>query len=119
MLVSFVEGIVGGALVVFAVPFFDKLRIDDPVGALSVHLVNGIWGTLAVGIFASNGDDITFMGQLKGVIVVAIFAFVVSYVILYVINKVMPLRAHKDEEVQGLDVEECGVEAYPEFKRAF
>ncbi|MGA1932974.1 ammonium transporter [Arcobacter sp. YIC-464] len=112
-------GAIGGALVVFGVSFFDKIRIDDPVGALSVHLVNGIWGTLAVGIFASNGDDITFMGQLKGVIVVAIFAFVVSYVILYVINKVMPLRAHKDEEVQGLDVEECGVEAYPEFKRAF
>jgi len=112
-------GAIGGALVVFGVSFFDKLRIDDPVGALSVHLVNGIWGTLAVGIFASNGEDITFMGQLKGVIVVAIFAFVVSYVILYIINKVMPLRAHKDEEVQGLDVEECGVEAYPEFKRAF
>ena len=112
-------GAIGGALVVFGVSFFDKLKLDDPVGALSVHLVNGIWGTLAVGIFASNGDDITFMGQLKGVIVVAIFAFVVSYVILYIINKVMPLRAHKDEEVQGLDVEECGVEAYPEFKRAF
>lgn len=112
-------GAIGGALVVFGVSFFDKLKLDDPVGALSVHLVNGIWGTLAVGIFVSNGDDITFMGQLKGVIVVAIFAFVVSYVILYIINKVMPLRADKDEEVQGLDVEECGVEAYPEFKRAF
>ncbi|UTJ06271.1 ammonium transporter [Arcobacter roscoffensis] len=112
-------GAIGGALVVFGVSFFDKLRIDDPVGALSVHLVNGIWGTLAVGIFASNGEDITFMGQLKGVIVVAIFAFVVSYILLYIINKVLPLRAHKDEEVQGLDVEECGVEAYPEFKRAF
>lgn len=112
-------GAIGGALVVFGVYFFDKLKLDDPVGALSVHLVNGIWGTLAVGIFASNGEDITFLGQLKGVIVIAIFAFVVSYVILYLINKVMPLRAHKDEEVQGLDVEECGVEAYPEFKRAF
>lgn len=112
-------GAIGGALVVFGVSFFDKLRIDDPVGALSVHLVNGIWGTLAVGIFASNGEDITFMGQLKGVIVVAIFAFVVSYILLYIINKVLPLRAEKDEEVQGLDVEECGVEAYPEFKRAF
>ncbi|MFK2823254.1 ammonium transporter [Arcobacter sp. YIC-80] len=112
-------GAIGGALVVFGVSFFDKLKLDDPVGALSVHLVNGIWGTLAVGIFASNGEDITFLGQLKGVIVIAIFAFVVSYVILYLINKVMPLRAHKDEEVQGLDVEECGVEAYPEFKRAF
>ncbi|MEN8717896.1 MAG: ammonium transporter [Sulfurovum sp.] len=112
-------GAIGGTLVVFGVSFFDKIRIDDPVGALSVHLVNGIWGTLAVGIFASNGDDITLMGQLKGIIVVGIFAFISSYVILYIINKIVPLRAENDEEMQGLDVEECGIEAYPEFKRAF
>ena len=112
-------GAIGGALVVVGVSFFDKLKLDDPVGALSVHLVNGIWGTLAVGIFASNGDDITFMGQLKGVILIAIFAFVVSYIVLYIINKIIPLRAGNDEEMQGLDVEECGLEAYPEFKRAF
>ncbi len=112
-------GAIGGALVVFGVSFFDKLKLDDPVGALSVHLLNGIWGTLAVGIFAANGDDITLMGQLKGVVVVALFAFVTSYIVLFIINKIMPLRAHSDEEMQGLDVEECGVEAYPEFKRAF
>jgi len=112
-------GTIGGILVVFGVSFFDKLRLDDPVGALSVHLLNGIWGTLAVGIFASNGDDITFLGQLKGVVVVAIFAFVISYIVLFIINKIAPLRAHNDEEMQGLDVEECGLEAYPEFKRAF
>jgi len=113
-------GGIGGALVVFAVPFFDKLKMDDPVGALSVHLVNGIWGTLAVGIFASDPtNSITFLGQLKGVIVVAIFAFSSSFIILYAINRVMPLRIDKDEEIEGLDVNECGVEAYPEFKRAF
>lgn len=112
-------GAIGGLLVVFGVSFFDKLRLDDPVGALSVHLLNGIWGTLAVGIFASNGTDITFLGQLKGVVVVGVFAFVVSFVVLFIINKIAPLRAHKDEEMQGLDVEECGLEAYPEFKRAF
>ena len=112
-------GAVGGLLVVFGVSFFDRLKLDDPVGALSVHLLNGIWGTLAVGIFASNGTDITFLGQLKGVIVVAIFAFVSSYIVLFVIDKVMSLRADSDEEMQGLDVEECGLEAYPEFKRAF
>ncbi len=113
-------GAIGGLLVVFAVPFFDKLRLDDPVGALSVHLVNGIWGTLAVGIFASNPEaGITFMGQLKGVIVVAVFAFVSSYIVLFVINKFMPLKATADEEMEGLDVNECGLEAYPEFKRAF
>ncbi len=112
-------GAIGGALVVVGVSFFDKLRLDDPVGALSVHLVNGIWGTIAVGLFASNGDDITLIGQLKGILVIGIFAFVSSFIILYIINKIMPLRAHNDEEMQGLDVEECGLEAYPEFKRAF
>ncbi len=112
-------GAIGGAIVVFGVSFFDKLKLDDPVGALSVHLLNGIWGTLAVGIFASNGSDISFLGQLKGVCLIAVFAFTSSYIILYCINKFMPLRAHNDEELQGLDVEECGLEAYPEFKRAF
>jgi Amt family ammonium transporter len=112
-------GAVGGILVIFGVSFFDKLKLDDPVGALSVHLLNGIWGTIAVGIFASNGDDITLLGQLKGVLVVGTFAFVTSFVILFIINKIVPLRAEKDEEMQGLDVEECGLEAYPEFKRAF
>lgn len=112
-------GAVGGALVVVGVSLFDKLRLDDPVGALSVHLVNGIWGTIAVGLFASNGDDITLIGQLKGILVIGVFAFVSSYIVLFIINKIMPLRAHNDEEMQGLDVEECGLEAYPEFKRAF
>lgn len=112
-------GSIGGALVVFAVSFFDKLKIDDPVGALSVHLVNGIWGTLAVGIFASNGESITLLGQIKGILIIGVFAFVVSFVVLYILNKIVALRAHNDEEMQGLDVEECGLEAYPEFKRAF
>ena len=106
-------GAIGGVLVVYAVSFFDKLQLDDPVGALSVHLVNGIWGTLAVGIFS----DKPFMPQLKGVVVVGVFAFVVSYVVLFAINKVMHLRVEDDDEMQGLDIVECGIEAYPEFKR--
>ena len=110
-------GAIGGVLVVFAVPFFDKLRLDDPVGALSVHLVNGIWGTLAVGIFASDGKDITLLGQIKGIVVVGIFAFLVSYGVLYIINKFLPFRATDDDQLQGLDYEECGVESYPEFVR--
>ncbi len=108
-------GAVGGALVVFAIPLFDKLKLDDPVGALSVHLVNGIWGTLAVGIFV---DKISFLDQLKGVAVIGTFAFVVSYVVIYSINKLVPFRAENDMQVQGMDVVECGVEAYPEFRRA-
>lgn len=108
-------GAVGGTLVVFAVPFFDRLRLDDPVGALSVHLVNGIWGTLAVGLFV---ESVSFMDQLKGVAVVAAIVFPVSYAVLSVINKFVPFRAEDDMQVEGMDVGECGVEAYPEFKRA-
>jgi len=108
-------GIIGGALVVFAVPLFDKLKLDDPVGALSVHLVNGIWGTLAVGIFV---ESVSFMDQLKGVIVVAVFAFVSSFIVLFAINKISHFRAEDDAQQEGMDVNECGVEAYPEFKRA-
>jgi Amt family ammonium transporter len=112
-------GFIGGLLVVLAIPLFDKVRIDDPVGALSVHLVNGIWGTLAVGIFASDAaKNITFMNQLKGVAEIAIFVFTVSFVIIYLINKLFPFRATDEEQQQGLDVSECGLEAYPEFKRA-
>lgn len=108
-------GIIGGALVVFAVPIFDKFKLDDPVGALSVHLVNGIWGTLAVGIFV---DSVSFVAQLKGVVLIGIFAFVSSYIVIYIINKFIKFRAADDVQVEGLDVNEVGVEAYPEFKRA-
>jgi len=108
-------GAIGGALVVFAVPMFDKLKLDDPVGALSVHLVNGIWGTVAVGIFV---EDVSLLAQLKGVVVVAIFAFISSFIVLYIINMFVKFRAEDDVQVEGLDVNEVGVEAYPEFKRA-
>ena len=119
MIDAILIGGIGGALVVLAVPLFDRFRIDDPVGALSVHLVNGIWGTLAVGIFASDvAKNITFMNQLKGVAEIAIFVFTVSFVIIYLINKIFPFRATDEEQMQGLDVSECGLEAYPEFKRA-
>ncbi len=112
-------GAIGGTLVVFAVPIFDKLRLDDPVGALSVHLVNGIWGTLAVGIFASNpAEGITLMGQLKGIVVVAAFVFPVSFIVIFIINKIVRFRAEENVQLEGMDVNECGVEAYPEFKRA-
>jgi len=108
-------GAIGGSLVVFAIPLFDKLKLDDPVGALSVHLVNGIWGTLAVGIFV---DDVSILAQLKGIVVIGVFAFVSSFIVLYIINKIVAFRAQDDVQVEGLDVNEVGVEAYPEFKRA-
>ncbi len=107
-------GGIGGLLVVWAVPFFDKLKIDDPVGALSVHLVNGIWGTLAVGIFA----DVSFWSQLKGVIVIGVYAFTISYIVIKLIDtKIAKFRATDDEQLEGLDYIECGIESYPEFKQ--
>jgi len=105
-------GAIGGVLVVLFVPIFDKLKLDDPVGALSVHLVNGIWGTLAVGIFS----DTPFMAQLKGVVVVALFAFVASFIVIFIINKLLPIAADDEGQLEGLDTIECGMESYPEFK---
>lgn len=97
------------ALVVFAV--------DDPVGALSVHLVNGIWGTLAVGIFGL-GEDISLRGQIKGIIIVAVIAFTLSYAALKLIDKFFPFRADDETQIEGLDQSECGLESYPEFVRS-
>ena len=111
---ALIIGAIGGALVFYAVPFFDKLRIDDPVGALSVHLVNGIWGTVATGIW---GEGVSLAAQIKGVVVVGLFAFIISYIVIFAINKAVKFRTDEDNEVEGLDVSECGIEAYPEFKR--
>ena len=108
-------GAIGGALVVWCVPMFDKLRMDDPVGALSVHLVNGIWGTLAVGIFVA---DVSILSQLKGILVVGFIVFPLSWISIYAINKIFVLRAEDDEQLEGIDATECGIEAYPEFKRS-
>ena len=108
-------GFIGGALVVFFVPIFDKLKMDDPVGALSVHLVNGIWGTLAVGIFI---DSVDIMTQLKGIAVVGAIVFPLSFVIIFIINKIFTLRVGDEEQLEGIDYTECGMESYPEFKRS-
>ncbi|SFZ98969.1 Ammonium transporter [hydrothermal vent metagenome] len=108
-------GAIGGALVVLFVPIFDKLKMDDPVGALSVHLINGIWGTLAVGIFVS---EVSILTQLKAIVVVGAIVFPISYATIYLINKFFSLRAGEEEQQEGIDATECGIEAYPEFKRS-
>ena len=108
-------GFVGGALVVWAVPFFDKLKMDDPVGALSVHLVNGIWGTLAAGIFIAEASLLT---QFKAIVVVGSIVFPVSFLTIYLINRIFTLRADDEEQHEGIDATECGIDAYPEFKRS-
>ena len=114
MMVALIDGVVGGILVVLAVPFFDKLRIDDPVGALSVHLVCGIWGTLAVGIF---NPDVSIFAQIKGIVVIGLFVFITSFIVWYILKATMGIRASEEEEYEGLDIHECGLEAYPEFSK--
>ena len=115
MMYAFGVGAVGALIVVVAVPFFDKLRIDDPVGALSVHLVAGIWGTLAVGLFTESA---TFIAQLKGVVVIGAFVFITSFIIWKILDMVVGLRVDEETEINGLDIHETGLECYPEFKKA-
>ena len=114
MIAAFIVGTIGGAIVVFAIPFFDKLRIDDPVGALSVHLLAGIWGTLAVAIF---NPEVTFLAQIKGIVVIGLFVFISSFIVWYILDKIMGLRVSEVEEYDGEDLHETGLEAYPEFSR--
>jgi Amt family ammonium transporter len=104
-------GGIGGALVVFAVPFFDRIKVDDPVGALSVHLVNGIWGTLAVGIFGSA----SLLDQIVGIVTVGVYTVVFSGVVWYGIKITLGLRVSEEEEYAGSDEEEFGMHSYPEF----
>jgi Amt family ammonium transporter len=107
-------GGVGGVLVVFSILALDKLKIDDPVGAISVHGVAGIWGVLAVPLTNSEGS---FVVQLIGVASIFAWVFVCSLIVWGVIKLVMGLRVTEEEEYEGVDIAECGMEAYPEFTR--
>ncbi|HEX9870897.1 MAG TPA: ammonium transporter [Candidatus Tectomicrobia bacterium] len=125
---SLIIGAIAGVLVVAAVLFFDRVRVDDPVGAISVHLVNGVFGTLALGLFAQDlipkttGDGLFFGGgaglffaQLTGVVTVGIFVFAISAIVWLIIKATVGLRVSEDEEIEGLDLGEHGISAYPEF----
>ncbi|MEN3791937.1 ammonium transporter [Fulvimarina sp. MAC3] len=105
-------GGVGGVIVVFMVPLLDKLKIDDVVGAIPVHLVAGIWGTIIV---PATNSDASYGTQLIGIVAYGVFTFVVSLVVFAIIKAVMGLRVSAEEEALGLDRAEVGVEAYPEF----
>lgn len=105
-------GATGGVVVVFSVLVLDKLKIDDPVGAISVHGSVGIWGIFAV--LLSN-DDATFFGQLTGTVCTFLWMFLATLVTLFIIKKVMGLRVSEEEELEGMDMHECGMHAYPEF----
>ena len=110
---AIVIGLIAGVLVVLAVLGFDRLMIDDPVGALSVHLVNGVWGTLAVGLFSSQ---YSVLSQLVGILSVGGAAFATSFAIFYVLKKTLGIRITETEELRGLDVWEHGSEAYAGFQ---
>ncbi len=105
---SIIMGAIGGAIVVFSIIFFDKIKIDDPVGAISVHGVCGIWGTVAVAIFGGAN----LMSQIIGALGVYIFAFVFSLVLFLIIKAIMGVRVSEEEEFAGLDISEHGQEAY-------
>jgi len=107
-------GAVGGVIVVFAVPFLDKIKIDDVVGAIPVHLMAGIWGTLAVPL---TNSDASFANQIVGILLVGVFTVVASTVVWYVIKAVIGLRVDEETEINGLDMAELGMEAYPEFSK--
>jgi Amt family ammonium transporter len=108
-------GSVGGLLVVLAIGFFDQMKIDDPVGALSVHLVNGIWGTLAVGLFGSKAGMSQLGTQLLGIVAIGAFTVIVSAVIWLALKYTIGLRVTPEEELEGLDIGEHGMEAYSGF----
>ncbi|MBD2857922.1 ammonium transporter [Spongiibacter sp. KMU-158] len=105
-------GAVGGVLVVFSILALDKVKIDDPVGAISVHGVVGLWGVMAVPL--TNGDA-TFGGQIYGALVIFGWTFVASLIVWGILKAVMGIRVSEEEEYEGVDISECGMEAYPEF----
>ena len=107
-------GGIGGVIVVFAVPLLDKFKIDDVVGAIPVHLLAGIWGTIAV---ALTNSDASLGTQIAGVLIVGAFTFVVSWIVWTVLKLTMGIRVSEEEELAGLDNAELGMEAYPEFAR--
>ncbi len=113
---AIIIGLIAGVLIVLAVSFVDnKLKLDDPVGAIAVHLVCGVWGTLAVGIFSTNPDH-SFLTQLIGVLCYAAICVVSSFLIIYVLKKTMGIRVSEKEEIEGLDGHEHGMDAYPDFR---
>jgi Amt family ammonium transporter len=107
-------GGIGGLIVVVTVPLLDKFKIDDVVGAIPVHLFAGIWGTIAV-VFSN--PDATLTAQLSGIVLVGAFVSVASAIVWYALALSLGIRASKEDEINGLDLSECGLEAYPEFSR--
>jgi Amt family ammonium transporter len=113
---AIIIGAIAGAIIVFAVSLIDKLRLDDPVGAIAVHLVCGIWGTLAVGIFGALAGMDQFLSQLAGVGSYAAICIISTFIILFILKKTVGIRVSEREELEGLDGFEHGMDAYPDFR---
>ena len=111
-LMATIIGAVGGVIVVFSIVFMDKVKIDDPVGAISVHGVVGLWGLLAVPL---TNPDASFSAQIIGAATIFVWVFVSSFIVWAVLKMIMGLRVTEEEEYEGVDLVECGMEAYPEF----
>lgn len=109
-------GAIAGTIIVFAVSLIDKLKLDDPVGAIAVHLVCGIWGTLAVGLFGNLAGVDQFISQLIGVGAYAVFCSATAFIIIFTLKKTMGIRVSEKEELEGLDAHEHGMDAYPDFR---
>ena len=109
-------GGIAGAIIVFAVSFIDRIKLDDPVGAIAVHLICGIWGTLAVGLFGALAGWEQFLSQLTGVLSYAVICIVSTFIILFTLKKTIGIRVSEKEELEGLDGFEHGMDAYPDFR---
>ena len=109
-------GAIAGALIVFAVSLVDRIKLDDPVGAIAVHLICGVWGTLAVGLFGAKAGVDQFLVQLIGVLCYAVFCIATSFLIIFALKKTMGIRVSEREELEGLDAHEHQMDAYPDFR---
>ena len=109
-------GLIAGVIIVLGVALIDRLKLDDPVGAIAVHLICGIWGTLAVGLFGALAGVEQLIAQLIGIGVIGAFSCVTAFLFLYLIKATIGLRVDAEEEVRGLDISEHGMDAYADFR---
>ena len=113
---ALIIGSIAGGIIVFSVSVIDKLKLDDPVGAIAVHLICGVWGTVAVGLFGSLASLEQFLIQLIGIGIIGLFSVFSAFIILIIIKNTIGLRVEKEEEIVGLDLSEHGLDAYADFR---
>ncbi|MCJ7468088.1 MAG: ammonium transporter [Maribacter sp.] len=112
---SIIVGVIAGIIIVLGVALVDKIKLDDPVGAIAVHLICGIWGTLAVGLLGSLAGADQLLYQLTGIGTIGAFCCISAFIILFTMKKTFGIRVSKEEEIEGLDIHEHGMDAYPDF----